>query len=139
MAEQYIPIRNNHLHFEPFRPRRTVITLASCCFSSVGNSHVFNNLHRQRSASMLNAVLILIACQFTGELLEKMLHLPVPGPVIGMFLLAAALILADGKGEHRGGPRGALERLSQTLISLMGLYFVPAGVGVITQAHLLRR
>ena len=88
---------------------------------------------------MLNAVLILIACQFTGELLEKMLHLPVPGPVIGMFLLAAALVLADGKGEHRGGPRGALERLSQTLISLMGLYFVPAGVGVITQAHLLRR
>jgi holin-like protein len=89
---------------------------------------------------MLNAFLILIACQFTGELLEKMLHLPVPGPVIGMFLLAAALIFADGKGEHRrGGPRGALERLSRTLISLMGLYFVPAGVGVITQAHLLRR
>ena len=44
---------------------------------------------------MLNAVMILIASQFTGELLEKMLHLPVPGPVIGMFLLAAALVLAD--------------------------------------------
>ena len=32
----------------------------------------------------------------------------------------------------------ALDRTAETLISLMGLLFVPAGVGLIAEVHLLR-
>jgi len=38
---------------------------------------------------MLTAFLYLIGCQLIGELIREMFHLPIPGPVIGMFLLAA--------------------------------------------------
>jgi holin-like protein len=82
------------------------------------------------------AILCLLGCQLVGELLREATHLPVPGPVIGMFLLAAILAHRGGRG---GGPiPPALERAAETLICLMGLLFVPAGVGIIAQASLLR-
>jgi holin-like protein len=87
---------------------------------------------------MLNACLILISCQLIGELLREAFHLPVPGTVIGMFLLAAGLVLSD-RGAEPKGMRGALERLSHTLISWMGLFFVPAGAGLIAQLNLLKQ
>jgi len=81
---------------------------------------------------MFNAFLILAGCQLIGELVREGLGLSVPGPVIGMFLLALAL------GLH--GPIDAgLQRMADGLIGLMGLFFVPAGVGIIAEADLLRR
>jgi holin-like protein len=50
-----------------------------------------------------------------------------------MFLLAAALALRSGKAD--GGIPAALE----VPISHMGLLFVPAGVGIIAEAGLLRQ
>ena len=47
----------------------------------------------------------------------------VPGPVIGMALLFAALAL-------RGGPAPALRETCQNLLQHLSLLFVPAGVGV---------
>ena len=85
------------------------------------------------------ALFILFGCQLVGEILRETLRLPLPGPLIGMFLLAFILVL------NRRGPQAALEDtpspLSQTangLISNMGLLFVPAGVGVIVQSTVLR-
>jgi holin-like protein len=88
--------------------------------------------------SMPAALFILIGCQLIGEVLRAGLHLPVPGPVIGMFLLAAVLA-----GRRSGTPGDTpapspLQRTADALISHMGLLFVPAGVGVIAQAGLLR-
>lgn len=79
------------------------------------------------------ALFTLILCQLIGEVLRSALHLPIPGPVIGMFLLAATLVV-------RRQP--APEPLAQTscmLITHMGLLFVPAGVGIIAQLGLLRQ
>jgi holin-like protein len=46
---------------------------------------------------MLTAILCLIGCQLAGETVREVFHLPIPGPVIGMFLLAAILALRGGR------------------------------------------
>jgi holin-like protein len=84
------------------------------------------------------AFLILVGCQLTGEVLRRTLHLPLPGPVIGMFLLAAALMV--GRDDQAvGGPDSQLSRTANALIANMGLLFVPAGVGVIAEFGVLRQ
>ncbi len=78
------------------------------------------------------ALLCLIGCQLVGEFVREALHLPIPGPVIGMFLLAG--VLAFGRRIPR-----ALEQMADGLIGHMGLLFVPAGVGIVAEAGLLRQ
>jgi holin-like protein len=87
---------------------------------------------------MPTAILILIGCQLLGELIREALSLPIPGPVVGMFLLAAILVV---RGQSAGGAstKSSLDKTAGTLISHMGLLFVPAGVGIIAEAHLLRQ
>jgi len=79
------------------------------------------------------AFALLITCQLAGELVRAALHLPLPGPVIGMLLLTA-LLIRRGVAEE-----GALSRVTDGLIGNMGLLFVPAGVGIIAQLGLLRQ
>ncbi len=85
---------------------------------------------------MLLAILTLMGCQLVGEALRNAFSLPVPGPVIGMFLLAAILVVRN----RRSNPVSpTLVATADTLISHMGLLFVPAGVGIIAEAGLLRQ
>jgi holin-like protein len=86
---------------------------------------------------MLNAAACLIGCQLIGEIVREGFHLPIPGPVIGMFLLAAVLALRNGKAD--GAIPASLGDAAEKLISHMGLLFVPAGVGIIAEAGLLRQ
>jgi holin-like protein len=89
---------------------------------------------------MIGALALLLGCQLAGEALRRAAHLPVPGPVVGMLLLAA-LLLARPQSHPKVEPMqplSDLDRVSGTLISHMGLLFVPAGVGVIAQLPLLR-
>ncbi|HEY1926877.1 MAG TPA: CidA/LrgA family protein [Caulobacteraceae bacterium] len=89
---------------------------------------------------MIGALALLLGCQLAGEALRRAAHLPVPGPVVGMLLLAALLLARPQphpKVEQKQPP-SELDRVSGTLISHMGLLFVPAGVGVIAQLPLLR-
>ena len=89
---------------------------------------------------MLTALLSLIGCQLIGELIRNAFHLPIPGPVLGMFLLAAVLALHDRRRKPGADDtRASLERTAETLIAHMGLFFVPAGVGFIAEAGLLRQ
>ena len=83
---------------------------------------------------MLLAILVLLGCQLVGEALRDLLGLPVPGAVVGMFLLAVVLA-CRGRGPRRIPV--ALETTADMLISVMGLLFVPAGVGIIAEAPLL--
>lgn len=78
---------------------------------------------------MLNAITLLLLFQLAGEAITLFFALPVPGPVIGMALLFAALAL-------RGGPSGELRETAQNLLQHLSLLFVPAGVGVML--HLQR-
>jgi holin-like protein len=63
---------------------------------------------------------------------------PIPGPVIGMFWLAGLLAVRKDKPDAPAIPE-ALGQTADTLIGHMGLLFIPAGVGIIAEAGLLRQ
>lgn len=87
---------------------------------------------------MLHAILILLCCQLFGEVLARGLALPVPGPVIGMALLFAAL-----QWRRRMRPESAdigtlpLGVVAAFLLTNLSLLFVPAGTGIIRQTAVL--
>ena len=85
---------------------------------------------------MLPAILTLMGCQLFGQTMHDAFGLPVPGPVIGMFLLAAILVM---RGRRAIPMPPALGTTADMLVSHMGLLFVPAGVGIIAEAGLLRQ
>lgn len=80
----------------------------------------------------LRSFLILLAAQLTGEALHRALHLPLPGPVLGMALLAAIFLL------RKREPDTALVQTSNGLLRWLGLLFIPAGAGVVANLDLLR-
>ncbi|MDB5374083.1 MAG: LrgA family protein [Belnapia sp.] len=82
---------------------------------------------------MIGALATLLVCQLAGEILARALHLPVPGPVIGMVLLFLGLLL-----RRRPSPPG-LAATADALLGNLGLLFVPAGVGVVLYLPLLAR
>jgi putative effector of murein hydrolase LrgA (UPF0299 family) len=80
---------------------------------------------------MLSAFLILLLCQLLGDVIRTATDLPIPGAVIGMFLLAAMLVLTARR--PRAAVLVSLSRVTGTLIEFLGLLLVPAGVGVIAE------
>ena len=81
---------------------------------------------------MIRPIFILLFFQLVGEALRTATHTEVPGPVIGMLLLAAVYIL------RRRDPSPAVEQAADGLLSWLGLLFVPAGVGIVANLALLR-
>ncbi len=81
----------------------------------------------------LRSFCVLLLAQCAGEVLRRTLHLSIPGPVLGMALLAAALLL------RKRAPDASLVQTSQMLLRWLGLLFVPAGVGVVVYLDQLRR
>lgn len=81
---------------------------------------------------MLGAITLIFACQLAGELLVAALGLPVPGPVAGMVILLAGLMIRGSIPADHGAAGDAL------LVNF-SLLFVPAGVGVMLHAGLLGR
>ncbi|WP_169718046.1 Holin-like protein CidA [Sporomusa silvacetica DSM 10669] len=73
---------------------------------------------------------ILLLFQFVGTTLSQLLHLPLPGSLAGLVLLAIAL--ATGLL-----PMHFIEQTANALLSEMSLFFIPAGVGLILYADLL--
>ena len=75
----------------------------------------------------LAGVTWLLAFQCVGEALVRLAGVPLPGPVVGMALLASALIV-----RSRGGAPlpASLSAAADGLARHLSLLFVPAGVGV---------
>ena len=71
----------------------------------------------------------LLAFQSVGELLSRGLHLPFPGPVIGMVLLLLAL--------RWQLVREPVASCADFLLTHLSLLFVPVGVGVMTHLSLV--
>lgn len=71
----------------------------------------------------------LLALQSAGELLARGLHLPFPGPVVGMVLLILAL-------QWRL-VREPVAECADFLLGHLSLLFIPVGVGVMTHITLL--
>jgi holin-like protein len=89
-------------------------------------------MNPRRAAHYLLGLLILLAFLWMGDAITRLLRLPLPGSVAGMLMLAGALRL-------RWVPERAVRPAAELLIRNMALLFVPAGVGVMAYAGLLRR
>ena len=88
---------------------------------------------------MIASLSVILVCQLIGEVLVRGLHLPLPGPVIGMALLFALLILRDQYAGLARGPfsENAVEGTAKGMLAHLSLLFVPAGVGVVQNLDLL--
>jgi len=87
---------------------------------------------------MLNSIFLIFLFQLIGELVQKVLELNIPGPVIGLILLLTTLLLSK-KYDHK-----LIENLKVNLISsaeklvhYIPLFFLPVGVGVVMHLSFL--
>jgi len=74
--------------------------------------------------NMLRGFTALLGLQLAGEILSRLLSLPIPGPVIGLMLLLALLTL-------RPMLVPLVSRAGDALLAHLSLLFIPAGVGVL--------
>lgn len=75
--------------------------------------------------------MILLTITFLGEILRALIPLPIPAGIYGMVLLFACLCLGIVKLNQ-------VEGAADFLIEIMPLFFVPAGVGLMTKWSLLQ-
>jgi putative effector of murein hydrolase LrgA (UPF0299 family) len=87
---------------------------------------------------MLLGLFVLLACQLAGEAIAHGLHVPVPGPVIGILLLVAIIALRHRfAGRDHSEAEEAVGGTADTLLKHLGLMFVPAGAGIIQSIGLV--
>jgi len=80
---------------------------------------------------MLGALIVILLCQLAGDLLASSLHIPIPGPVLGMLLLFGGLMTY-------GRPPAPLAQISGVVQRHLSLLFIPAGAGLMELSGLLR-
>ncbi|MGC9269343.1 CidA/LrgA family protein [Acidiphilium sp.] len=80
---------------------------------------------------MVGAITLLLVCQLLGTIIAHAAGWPIPGPVLGLVLLLTLLV-------WRGGPSEALHNTSSGLLKQLGLLFVPAGVAIVNELHVMR-
>jgi holin-like protein len=71
----------------------------------------------------LNGITLLLVYQLAGEIIVRLLGIPIPGPVLGMVMLFVTMMV-------RGRAPESVEQASTALLSHLSLLFVPAGVGM---------
>ena len=79
---------------------------------------------------MVRGLTFLLLFQLCGELISRVLNLPIPGNVLGMGLLLLGLMTKRVDVKW-------IEEAAELLLSNMGLFFVPAGVGVMVYGDLI--
>ena len=69
--------------------------------------------------------ILILSSYFAGELVSKLLHLPIPGNIIGMILLFLLLTSNIVKVEK-------VEPLANFFLDHLAFFFIPASVGLMT-------
>ena len=87
---------------------------------------------------MLKSIFIIFFFQLIGEFLQKLFTLTLPGPVIGMILLLASMLLLKRNEIFKNKIETPLVQLSEVLTSYLPLLFVPVGVGVVMHLSYLK-
>jgi holin-like protein len=75
---------------------------------------------------MIEGFMVLLLFQLSGEAIVHLMHLPIPGPIVGLLLLLAWSCLGGAIGE----PSAAVAR---GLLGNLGLMFVPVAAGILFQ------
>lgn len=88
---------------------------------------------------MLRAFAILLACQLAGEAMTRGLALPLPGPVLGLVILVMLLFAVERRHlvDSTTVDETSLGKVANGLLAVLGILFVPAGVGVVQDLGLL--
>jgi len=88
---------------------------------------------------MIASLSLILLCQLVGEVFVHGLHLPMPGPVIGLVLLLLLLFARDRFSVLARGPLqdDGVEHVSRGMLANLSLLFIPAGVGVVQKLDLL--
>lgn len=81
---------------------------------------------------MVRGLALLLLFQGVGELVSRTLGWPIPGNVLGMGLLLAALGMKIVRTDW-------VEEAADLLLDNLALFFVPAGVGVMAYFQLIAR
>ena len=79
----------------------------------------------------IKEVAVIFGISMIGEVLNRLLPLPVPAGVYGLFLLLAALLFKIVKVEQ-------VESTGEWLLDTMPLMFVPVSVGLMTSFEELK-
>jgi holin-like protein len=79
----------------------------------------------------LRQLAIILAICFIGEVLNKLLNIPIPGNVIGMIILLISLLTGLIRLE-------AIEDVAEFLLKHLAFFFVPAGVGIISSMDIIK-
>ena len=87
---------------------------------------------------MLNAIFIIFLFQLIGELIQKVLELNIPGPVIGLILLLTVLLLSNKYNRKLVEDQKINLIISaENLVKYIPLFFLPVGVGVVMHLSFL--
>jgi putative effector of murein hydrolase LrgA (UPF0299 family) len=78
---------------------------------------------------MIAGIALILLCQLAGEALAHGTGWPLPGPVLGMMLLLALLLVNDARS--RPVETRFVTAPAEGLLANLSLLFVPAGVGVV--------
>jgi len=76
--------------------------------------------------AVLAALALLLGLQLLGTLVVDLAHLPVPGAVVGLFVLLVV-------GARFRGFAARVEPAANPLLKHLQLLFIPPGVGALTQ------
>lgn len=74
---------------------------------------------------LLRQSAILLIIIFLGEVLNRILKIPIPGSVLGMIILLIALLTGIIKLSQ-------IEEISNFLLDHLAFFFIPAGVGLLS-------
>jgi len=80
---------------------------------------------------LIRQSILLLGISATGEFMNKVLRVPLPGSVLGLLLLL--ILLLSGLVRVK-----MIEDLTGFLMNHLAVFFVPAGVGLITVAGILK-
>jgi holin-like protein len=87
---------------------------------------------RQHLIALARGMVILLAFLYAGNAIASFLHLPLPGSVLGMVMLAGALHIRAVRPEW-------VRPAAEVLIRHMSLLYIPPGVGVMAYFGVIRR
>lgn len=80
---------------------------------------------------LFRELLIILIIFFIGEITSKVLHLPIPGNIIGMLLLLMLLLTNTIKVSQ-------VETIAKFFLDHLAFFFVPAGVGLLASLNILK-
>lgn len=79
---------------------------------------------------LLRQMLLVLAICFAGEMVHKLLRIPIPGSVMGMLILFICLCTGVIKVEM-------LAEITEFLMNYLAFFFIPAGVSLVAYLDIL--